>query len=123
MSIELSNVLRQVRPGELTFWCPGCQMGHIVYIEGSGPRWTWNGDAERPTFSPSLLVTWHQWTPPATTPEIRAKIASGEIMQTKVDHACHSFIRDGQIQFLGDCTHALAGQTVPLPNFLDSEEQ
>jgi len=28
---------------------------------------------------------------------------------------CHSFIRDGKIQFLGDCTHALAGQTVDLP--------
>jgi hypothetical protein len=28
---------------------------------------------------------------------------------------CHSFLVDGQIQFLGDCTHALAGQTVPLP--------
>lgn len=27
------------------------------------------------------------------------------------------FIRDGQIQFLGDCTHALAGKTVPLPEF------
>ena len=29
---------------------------------------------------------------------------------------CHSFIKDGQIQFLGDCTHSLAGQTVALPN-------
>jgi hypothetical protein len=32
-----------------------------------------------------------------------------------VDHRCHSFVVDGQIQFLGDCTHKLAGQTVPLP--------
>lgn len=28
---------------------------------------------------------------------------------------CHSFVRAGRIEFLGDCTHALAGQTVPLP--------
>ncbi|MCZ4340562.1 hypothetical protein O4H52_03015 [Sphingomonadaceae bacterium G21617-S1] len=30
---------------------------------------------------------------------------------------CHSFVRNGQIEFLSDCTHALAGQTVPLPPF------
>ncbi|WP_241754456.1 hypothetical protein [Cupriavidus basilensis] len=30
---------------------------------------------------------------------------------------CHSFVTDGRIQFLGDCTHALAGQTVPLAEF------
>ena len=29
---------------------------------------------------------------------------------------CHHFIRDGKIQFLGDCTHALRGQTVDLPD-------
>ena len=26
------------------------------------------------------------------------------------------FVTDGKIQFLGDCTHALAGQTVDLPD-------
>jgi hypothetical protein len=30
---------------------------------------------------------------------------------------CHSFVRDGQIQFLGDCTHALKGQTVERPEW------
>lgn len=28
---------------------------------------------------------------------------------------CHCFIVAGQWQFLGDCTHELAGQTVDLP--------
>jgi hypothetical protein len=28
---------------------------------------------------------------------------------------CHSFIRNGQIQFLSDCHHELAGKTVDLP--------
>jgi hypothetical protein len=28
---------------------------------------------------------------------------------------CHVFITNGQIQFLDDCTHALKGQTVPIP--------
>ena len=27
---------------------------------------------------------------------------------------CHSFVTDGKIQFLSDCTHGLAGQTVEL---------
>jgi hypothetical protein len=29
---------------------------------------------------------------------------------------CHSFVRNGRIEFLGDCTHALASQTVDLPD-------
>jgi hypothetical protein len=29
------------------------------------------------------------------------------------------FVTDGRIQFLGDCTHALAGQTVDLPDWED----
>jgi hypothetical protein len=35
---------------------------------------------------------------------------------------CHSFVTDGRIQFLGDCTHALAGQTVDLPEWTGGEE-
>ena len=54
------------------------------------PVWGFNGDLERPTFTPSVL-----WT---TGHDI-----------------CHSFVRDGRIQFLPDCTHALASQTVELP--------
>jgi hypothetical protein len=36
---------------------------------------------------------------------------------------CHSFVRNGHIEFLSDSTHALAGQTVqlpPLPEWLRS---
>jgi hypothetical protein len=51
---------------------------------------------ERPTFSPSYL-TWIDDGPCA--------------------FRCHSFIRDGQIQFLSDCTHALAAQTVDIPDW------
>lgn len=29
-------------------------------------------------------------------------------------YVCHSFIKDGQIQYLDDCTHRLKNQTVPL---------
>lgn len=30
---------------------------------------------------------------------------------------CHMYIREGKIQFLSDCSHALAGQTVEMPDF------
>lgn len=65
-------------------------------LNGQQPDWTWNGDVDRPTFAPSVLVR-YPW---------------GSDQHQVV---CHSFVRDGRIEFLGDCTHALAGQTVDLP--------
>ena len=89
-----------------TFWCPGCEDAHVVPIADTGgaPCWTWNGSSEKPTFQPSLLVRY-----PAN-PD-----ADEEFKEWRTERVCHSFITDGQIQFLGDCTHALAGQTVPIP--------
>lgn len=37
---------------------------------------------------------------------------------------CHSYVKAGRWEFLGDCTHDLAGQTVPmvpLPDWLVRE--
>lgn len=76
----------------LCFHCPGCKYGHSFRIKGQGPVWDWNGSLEKPTFSPSLLV----W-------------------QSRPEARCHSFVRDGNIEFLGDCFHELKNQTVPLP--------
>lgn len=96
----LSATLRNSEGGRLTWWCPGCDGAHqIATGEGPGPRWGWNGDAEKPTFTPSVLVRYDgadagNGGPPAV---------------------CHSFVVDGHMQFLGDCTHGLAGQTVPIP--------
>lgn len=97
------GVLRTIEGGRLMFWCPGCDGAHQVQIgAGPGPRWGFDGNFERPTFTPSVLVTYggpdadRDGAPPAI---------------------CHSFVRQGQIQFLNDCTHALAGQTVPLKPF------
>lgn len=33
---------------------------------------------------------------------------------------CHSYVTNGRIQYLGDCTHELAGQTVDLPELVDT---
>lgn len=67
-------------------FCPGCNMHHSF-----DERWTYNGDPEKPTFSPSLLCN-----------------------PDHVKIRCHSFIRDGQWQFLSDCYHELAGKTVDM---------
>ena len=99
------GVLRAAEGGRVTFWCPGCREAHVV-----GPNWTFNGDYERPTFSPSIRVTGvmverdesGKWT---------GEWARG-VDGKPLPQVCHSFVCGGQIEFLGDCTHALAGQTV-----------
>jgi hypothetical protein len=78
---------------EYVFTCPGCGGLHMIRTEGERPRWEWNGDVDKPTCSPSLLVG------PGTS------------------YQCHSFIKDGHIQFLGDCWHELRGQTVEIPEW------
>jgi hypothetical protein len=79
---------------DFVFWCPGCHCGHGVWTSKPnhlGAQWIFNGDMVKPTFQPSLLLE-----------------AVGKSPR------CHSFITDGRIQFLPDCTHALAGQTVEM---------
>ncbi|VVE49252.1 DUF6527 family protein [Pandoraea terrigena] len=106
---RLSNILRGSEGNGLSFWCPGCGHPHrIQHGAGKGPRWNWNGNVERPTFTPSVLVTWNE---PSDNP------SEFEDQTKDVGKACHSFVTDGHIQFLSDCTHALAGQTVALPPF------
>ncbi len=73
------------------FFCPGCKCDHPFTVGPNG--WTWNGSMDKPTFNPSLLCN----------------------QDTPTDR-CHSFVRDGMIQFLGDCYHELKGQTVEIPD-------
>jgi hypothetical protein len=123
----LSSKLRSTEDNGLVFWCPGCKTKHrIQYGAGTGPRWGWNGNAEMPTFTPSVLVTGRDFTP-AGQDDYDAWYAAGcpPLNGKQFESApsvCHSFVTDGQIQFLSDSTHALAGQTVPLPDFSWSEQ-
>lgn len=102
----LSSKLRSVASANggraIAFWCPGCDTAHVVYCEGSSPIWTWDGNVEAPTISPSILVTYNG-AHPGQGGEPPAR--------------CHSFVRAGRIQFRSDCTHGLAGLTVDLPDF------
>lgn len=82
--------VKEDRPGYYIFRCRGCQGLHVY-----GPGWIFNGNLEAPTFMPSLLNTWD----------------FGELKQKKI---CHLFVKDGQIEYLSDCTHSLAGKTVSM---------
>lgn len=89
------------------FECPGCECCHQIWVKGYNIGWTFNGDVDKPTCSPSLLVRMGPKPDPIT--HLAPKGAPGRV--------CHSFIKDGCIQFLGDCTHSLAGKTVEIPEF------
>ncbi len=78
------------------FNCPGCGNTHMIQFAGEGCRWEFNSDELNPTISPSIMCNRDSET------------------------QCHSFVKDGKIQFLDDCYHKLAGQTVELPEWDNS---
>lgn len=84
-----------------TFICPGCKSSHTIHTSSGG--WLFNGSLEKPTFTPSILVSTKAY------PD-----AEEGFEEFRTAQVCHSFVTNGLIQFLGDCTHSLAGQTVNL---------
>lgn len=81
-------------------YCPACREMHDYAVEGpqrNGAQWSFNGDYERPTFTPSMRISWGMG-------------ADRPVRQ------CHYFVTDGQIRYCADSTHALAGLTVNLPD-------
>lgn len=115
----------------LTFKCPGCEGDHTVNVNHPVPdglqpstynagrhTWSFNGDYERPTLNPSVLVRTGHYAPGHAKDHcyctFEARFGYPPDFKCGV---CHSFVRDGMIQFLDDCTHKLRGQTVPLPEY------
>lgn len=93
---------KETENGNVLFECPGCGCLHAVGVREKnsvGAQWGWNGSLDQPTFTPSILVRANYTSP------------------NRMDDICHSFVTNGKIQFLGDCTHQLAGQTVDLPDW------
>lgn len=92
----------------LAFWCPGCDMNgrgglHMLPVNTGGiksPSWDFDGDLELPTLSPSILT--------------RMSFRNGN-----ENFVCHSFLKAGVFEFLGDCTHQYANQKVPIPDLPD----
>lgn len=100
---RLSSKLVRRDYGEMVLhehWCPGCRMVHQIAVEQpfrNGARWSWNGNAEAPTFTPSIRI-------------LGTRTGGGDFS------ICHYFIRAGRIEFCPDSRHSLAGQTVDLPD-------
>lgn len=73
------------------FWCPGCDEPHAfrTLCKDGRPNWTFNGNIDKPSFTPSLLYP-------------------------SKPRRCHLYLTDGILIFLSDCEHSLAGQRVPM---------
>lgn len=89
--------------GTYAYFCPGCGKAHTVTTKQengmANPIWGFNGDVDKPTFSPSIAVESYM-------------MKDGAYERTY----CHSFIRNGKIEYLQDCDHSLAGKTIEMQN-------
>lgn len=57
---DVARIVEHTDGRQVWTWCPGCDSLHPFTIESGGVlnggvTWTWDGNLERPTFSPSLL--------------------------------------------------------------------
>lgn len=110
------GVLRTFDASHVAFWCPGCEEFHTIRVRPSpSPSWEWNGDYDKPTFAPSVLIRRGHYVPGQEGKDCWCSYEKrvGEPPSFSCG-VCHSFVREGRIEFLGDCTHWLAGKTVPL---------
>ena len=62
-------------------WCPACDELHYIQTVGH-VTWTFNGNIEKPTFTPSLKHTMNNY-----------------------DYCCHYVITDGKIYYDKDCSN------------------
>lgn len=71
---------------------PGPQDAIVLPVIREGESqfaWTWNGEIYKPTLRPSIKTH-------------------------GCDYLCHSFVNDGLVTFLEDCSHDLKGQTLEM---------
>jgi hypothetical protein len=110
-------------PKVVAFFCPGCNEEHHVWVNGSklpnGANWGFNNDFNAPTFTPSIVIRSGHFVPGFNKDKDSCwctynKEHPDEPVSFECG-VCHSFVKNGKIQFLNDCTHKLAGQTVELP--------
>lgn len=112
---------------DFMFWCPGCKCGHGIWTtkrNSMSAVWTFNGNMERPSFLPSLLIKSVECPPEdAATNDFKRGADGKYLLDSKgrllgaKDTVCHSLIENGMIRFLGDCTHEFAGKTIPMEPF------
>ena len=118
--------LHRVDEFHVAFHCPGCSCAHVIPVveySSQRPAWTWNGSLDAPTFIPSLLIRSGHYAPSAQTEEGICWCTYNREHPEKPTlftcGVCHSFVTNGQVNFLTDSTHHLAGRTVTLPEWED----
>jgi hypothetical protein len=85
------------------FWCPACRQRHKV-----DKRWTLSGTILRPTLEPEVKL---------------GVITTGTGGADDWDRGlCHFTVKNGVINYAPDCTHALAGKSVPMVDLEEAEE-
>lgn len=96
--------------GRYQHWCPACQEFHQL-----PDSWTFNGNLEKPSFQPSFLhrgfkrnIVGGKWVGEGRDAWLYD--ANGR----PIEYICHYILTDGVLNYCGDCTHALAGKSVPL---------
>lgn len=105
----------KISEGMAKYWCPGCNSHHIIPVQPIHYKviWDWNGSVESPTFQPSVLI--YPSDAIAEDVEIPTDLTPEWLEQHKIrTPRCHHFIVDGKIQYLADCDHSLAGQTIEM---------
>ena len=79
--------------GDYYHYCSGCKQLHMINTKRKNHKnaqWSFDGNMERPTFSPSINI---------------------DLGQGK---RCHYFIQRGRIKYCGDSTHGLSGKEIEL---------
>lgn len=88
----MSKLLRDW-PDRTFFYCPACKTKHAINVS-----WNITGSDDCPTVNPSVLTT----MPPT-------------------DYRCHLFIRNGKIEYCGDCSHDMKGKTVDMEDINETK--
>lgn len=106
--MQVSSKLRSIEGEGYSHWCPACLQMHI-FTSG----WSFDGNLECPTFNPSMRISG------VKTIKVKGEW-TGEWERdaggNPIPFTCHYFLHSGKIQYLSDCTHEMAGQTVDLPD-------
>lgn len=114
--MQVSPYLRRATDAYI-HWCPACLEMHRL-----PDSWTFNGDLNKPTFTPSFMHTGLKLNKDANGVWIGEGRDAWLYDQAgnPIPDICHYILTNGVLNFCADCTHPLAGQNVPLPLLPDA---
>lgn len=114
----LRRYFRERADGSVAFWCPACGTSHAIKFGEGG--WAYDGNLEAPTVTPSVNVSSGHFVDGHKRGDRCWCTYNEEHPGEKAPYVCercHLNITKGTILYHGDSTHALAGKTVPLPEY------